>query len=163
MELRGDNKWLKDHAAVLTSPWLSHRLIVVQRVLALLLVPALMVTAGVGSLLHTHVYADHDHPEHQHGLAAHEHHLTPAHPPSHDDDRIARIEACDPGKHTVSVASLCAAVPPAPVVIAERGVLALPSPDLQTWQPVGYADVRVHGPPSRSQASPRAPPVALHA
>jgi hypothetical protein len=144
---------------VLTSFRLSHRLIVVQRVVALLLIPALMATSGVGSLLHTHVYTDHDHPEHHHGLAAHEHYLTPTHP----DAGVTRVEGCDPGIHTVSFASLCAAVPQVPVVVAEFREPGLQAPDLQSWQPIGYADVRVHGPPSRSQASPRAPPVALHA
>jgi hypothetical protein len=131
----------------------------VQRVLALLLIPALIATSGVGSLLHTHDYTDHDHPEHHHGLAAHEHHLTPPHP----DDGVTRVEGCDPAKHTVSFASLCAAVLQVMVVVAELRVPSRLTPDLKDWQPVGYADVRVHGPPPRSQASPRAPPLIAHA
>jgi hypothetical protein len=44
----------------------------VRRLLAILLGLALAST-GQACALHTHVYADHDHPEHHHGLAAHDH------------------------------------------------------------------------------------------
>jgi hypothetical protein len=130
----------------------------VHRVLALLLIPALITTSGVVSLLHTHVYDDHDHPEHHHGLAAHEHHAEPAHP----DDGTAHLEGCDPGQHTVSFAFVCATPPQAQAVDA---VIELPAsliPEARVERAVGYADVRVHGPPPRTQSSPRAPPLIVH-
>jgi hypothetical protein len=143
----------------LTFITVSHTLIVVHRVLALLLITALIATSAMEPLLHTHVYTDHDHPEHHHGLAAHQHELEPAHP----DDATTGVEACDAGEHAVSFASVCAAVPQVPVFLVEVGAPALPVPDLPNWQPLGYTDVRVHGPPPRSTAPPRAPPLIAHA
>jgi hypothetical protein len=124
-------------------------------VLALLLIPALTATSGVASLLHTHDYTDHDHPEHHHGLAAHEHHTAPSHP----DDGVAHLEGCDPGKHTTSFTFVCAPPPHVHAVDAEITLLASPTPKLQIERTVRYAEVRVHGPPLRTQASPRAPPL----
>jgi hypothetical protein len=50
----------RGNAGCLTAAISSRRLIVVRRVLALLLVPALMATLGVVSPLHVHAYTDHD-------------------------------------------------------------------------------------------------------
>jgi hypothetical protein len=131
----------------------------VHGVLALLLIPALIATSGVASLLHTHARNDHDHPEHHHGLSAHEHHTAPSHP----DDGVAHLEGCDPGKHTISVAFVCAAPPQVHAVDAEINLSASPGLALQIERAVRHADVRVHGPPPRTQASPRAPPLIAHA
>jgi hypothetical protein len=131
----------------------------VHRVLTLLLIPALIAMSGVASLLHTHAYVDHDHPEHHHGLAAHEHHTMPARP----DDGTPHLEGCDPGEHAVSFAFICAAPPHVDAVDAAVSLPASPSAELQIERAVRHIEVRAHSPPSRTQASPRAPPAALHA
>jgi hypothetical protein len=130
----------------------------VHRVLALLLIPALIVTFGVAALLHTHAYDDHDHPEHHHGLSAHGHHAAPSRP----DDGEAHLEGCDPDKHTVSYAFVCATPPQVHAVDAELTLPTTPTPDIQIEHSVRSTDVRVHGPPLRTQASPRAPPLIAH-
>jgi hypothetical protein len=145
---------------VLTFIGQSLRLIAVQRVLALLLIPALVATSGVVSSLHTHAYGAHDHPEHHHGLAAHEHDAMPAHP----DEGTPRLEGCDPGKHVIPFAFVCAA--PSQVHAVDAVIISLPArftPQLQIQCAVRHADVRVHGPPVHAQASPRAPPLIAHA
>jgi hypothetical protein len=130
----------------------------VHRALALLLIPALIATSGVASLLHTHAYDDHDHPEHHHGLSAHEHHAALSHP----DDVLPHLEGCDPGRHTVSFAFVCAAPLQVHAVDAELTLPATPAPGKQIERSVRHTDVRVHGPPLRTQASPRAPPLIAH-
>jgi hypothetical protein len=131
----------------------------VHRALALLLVPALIATSGMPSLLHTHAYDDHDHPEHHHGLSAHEHHA----PASHSEGGGARLEGCDPGKHAVSFAFAGAAFTKSHAVNAELTLTATPTPEIRIDRRVRPTDVRVHGPPRRTQASPRAPPLIAHA
>jgi hypothetical protein len=131
----------------------------VHRVLALLLIPALIATFGAASSVHTHAYVDHDHPEHRHGLAAHEHHGMPVDP----DDGTPHLEGCDPGQHTVSFAFVCAGPPPFNSVDAEVSLPASSSAELQIEGAIRHTDVRGHSPPSRTPASPRAPPTALHA
>jgi hypothetical protein len=131
----------------------------VHRVLALLLVPALIATSGVSFALHTHAYTDHDHPEHHHGLSVHHHDGTP----TRAADGAARLDTCDPAQHTVSFAVACAAPPQHHAVDAEVGPRPSLSPELRVEPAVGDADVRVHGPPSRTQASPRAPPLKFFA
>lgn len=133
----------------------SHRLIVVYRALALLLIPALFAASGVASLLHTHAYDDHDHPEHRHGLSAHQHDAAPVHP----DDGVAHLEACDPGKHAVSFAFVSATPPHVHAGDAEIVLPSSPVPESGIETAIEQMDVRVHGPPSRAQASPRAPPL----
>ena len=127
----------------------------VHRALASLLIPALIATSSVMTSLHTHAYDDHDHPEHHHGLAAHDHHAEPPHPV----DGTAHLEGCDPGTHAVSFVFVCATPPEMHGVDAEIGPPASLVPELRAQRPVGYADVRVHGPPPRTHASPRAPPL----
>lgn len=147
----------KSHRSLsfLTNAPSSHRLIVVHRVLALLLVPALIATSAVSFALHTHAYTNHHHPEHHHGLSVHHHDGTP----TRAADAAARLDECDPAQHTVSFAFACAAPPQAHAVDAELDLPTALSPELQIEPAVGDADVRVHGPPSRAQASPRAPPL----
>jgi hypothetical protein len=127
----------------------------VHRALALLLIPALIGTSGVMSLLHTHAYDDHDHPEHHHGLSAHEHSTAPSHP----DDGTAHLEGCDPAQHVVSFVFVCAAPPQLHAVDAELTLPATPDVKTQIERGVRHTDVRVHGPPPRTQSSPRAPPL----
>lgn len=130
-----------------------------QRLVATLLGAVLASTAGHATALHTHAYVDHDHPEHHHGLAAHEHH----HEPAHREDGTARLEGCDPGQHTISFAFVCAASLQVQFVAAEIASPATLTPEPAVEVAVGYTDVRVHGPPVRALASPRAPPFFAHA
>jgi hypothetical protein len=135
-------------------PLSSHRLIAVPRFLALLLVFALTATSSVAALVHTHAYRDHDHPEHHHGLSAHEHYG----PASHPRDGVARLEGCDPGKHTVSFIFISAA-PQTQALDAELTFLASAILEIHSEGIVRDRDVRVHGPPVPRQSSPRAPPL----
>jgi hypothetical protein len=127
----------------------------VHRALTLLLIPALMATSGVASLLHMHAYEDHEHPEHHHGLSAHEHHAASSHP----DDGTAHLEGCDPAKHVVAFTFVCATPPQVHAVEAELTLPATPRVEMRIECNVRHADIRVHGPPPRTQSSPRAPPV----
>jgi hypothetical protein len=119
-----------------------------------LLIQALVATTGVAGSLHTHAYGDHDHPEHRHGISAHEHHGV-----AHPEDGTAHLKGCDPGSHTVSLTFTCAALLREHAIDAETVLPASAAPQLQIEPAVGYVDVRVHGPPPLTAASPRAPPV----
>ena len=134
----------------------SHKLIDVYRLVALLLVPALMATSATTSLVHTHAYSDHDHPEHHHGLSAHEHHGT-ASTASHPRDGVARLEGCEPGKHAVSLTFVCAA-PQVHTLHAELTLVVSGTSNIEPGEIVHDNDVRVHGPPGPPESSPRAPP-----
>ena len=137
----------------------SLRLIPVKGVLAVLLIPAMIATSGAVASLHTHAYNDHGHPEHHHGLAAHEHHAVPV----QLDDGMPHVEGCDPGKHAIPFAFVCAAPPQVHPVDAANSAPAAPTPALRIERAVRYTEVRVHGPPPRTQPSPRAPPLIAHA
>jgi hypothetical protein len=130
-----------------------------RRVLALLLVPIFSASPGFVPR-HLHEYVGHDHPEHHHGLAAHEHHYDKV---AHTDDPHLVWESCDPAQHVVSVSTGCISLPNLYVsdsacgncFISERLVLIS---SIQT-----RVDVRVHGPPSGRLIPSRAPPLAIHA
>lgn len=107
--------------------------------------------------LHTHAYGDHDHPEHRHGLAMHEHHGLSR----HATDDTVRVEDCDPGQHAVAVSLRCVPPPHVPTVDAVDTVPAVIEPDLTATVRVSLADVRAHGPPLLVRTSPRAPPPDL--
>jgi hypothetical protein len=143
----------------LTAMKSSHRLILMRRALASFLVIALNVTSGFVSSLHIHAYSDHDHPEHHHGPAPHDHHTSPA----HHDAEGPTLESCDPGEHAVSITMGCAPLPRAHVIHAEYGWPGIVEPLIlvRSFHPI--TDVRVHGPPPRTQSSPRAPPLITHA
>jgi hypothetical protein len=79
--------------------------------------------------------------------------------PSHPDDGVAHLEGCDPGDHTVSYAFVCAAPPQLHAADAELTFPATPCAVMQIERSVRHTDVRVHGPPPRTQSSPRAPPL----
>jgi hypothetical protein len=128
----------------------------VHRVLAaLLLVPAVVAASSAGRVLHTHAYQGHDHPAHHHGLAAHEHSAMAVHP----DEGAPHVKGCDPGEHAVPFAFLCVAGPEPDIEPGDIEPAVLTAFDLQPVRFVRFADVRVHGPPARGSASPRAPPV----
>jgi hypothetical protein len=128
----------------------------VQRLIATVLAFALIAAAGHLSRLHTHAYAEHDHPEHQHAPAAHDH--LPS-PPHHDrDDEGPHLESCDPGQHEVTLTVASAPAPNLHTFDAQvpqrRGV-----DTLDVDRPLHDAtEDRAHGPPPRALASPRAPP-----
>jgi hypothetical protein len=131
----------------------------VHRDLALLLIPALIATSGMASSLHAHAYGDHDHPEHHHGLAvAHEHREAPAY--GHNEP--ARLVRCDPSQHSMSFTFVCAGPPPVHAADAELPPPSSLSPERRIECTLERTDVRVHGPPARTHASPRAPPVIAH-
>jgi hypothetical protein len=131
----------------------------VRGVLALLLIPALNAISAAGSLLHTHAYTDHDHPEHHHGLAAHEHRGMPAHPL----DGTARLEGCDPARHAIAIGATCVTPAQGHAAGAEAIVPSSADPALRIERLARLSDVRVHGPPFRAHASTRAPPLIAHA
>jgi hypothetical protein len=148
-------------AARLTLPATLHTLSFVHRPIAFLLGLVLASTSGQVSALHIHLYTDHDHPEHHHGLAAHEHHRSAPH---HDkEDGAVHLESCEPGLHAVSITMGCAALPPVHAVNAEcaNPTIVEPLVPVRSFHPV--TEVRVHGPPPRTQAPPRAPPLSFPA
>lgn len=102
-----------------------------------------------------HAYSDHDHPEHQHGLAPHEH----PQPAPHQDDEEMHVESCDPGQHAVSLVMGCAPLTRVMVIDAERVKPTVIEPLVPLRSIRDVTDVRAHGPPPRTQAAPRAPPL----
>jgi len=131
----------------------------VRRVVAILLGVALVSTVGQASALHTHAYTDHDHPEHHHGLAAHEHHQSAPH--QDEGDAGMHLESCDPGQHTVSFVMGCASLPQMHAIDAEFESLSIVEPLAPLRSISEVTDTRVHGPPPRTQAAPRAPPLNI--
>jgi hypothetical protein len=158
---RGDSY---DQAAQLSSR-VESKLVVMRRLVAFVLVQALVVSTAMGSSLHVHEYLGHDHPDHHHGPASHEHHQSVAvdsdyHSSYEDSDHPGlRSQSCDPGRHAVAVTTGCAQVPQLHVDIAEMpGPTArMAGAPVQSVAPV--ADVRVHGPPSDLRIPSRAPPL----
>jgi hypothetical protein len=131
----------------------------VRRLGAILTGTALVLANGVIPTLHTHVYTDHDHPEHHHGLAIHEHHQ----PAPHPDDEGPSLEPCDPSQHA---ASFVIGGGPGPQVHVNHAEC----PSRNVYERPGLSrsiravtDVRVHGPPLRTQHPSRAPPLTFPA
>jgi hypothetical protein len=126
----------------------------VRRFLALLVVSALTASSGLASLLHTHAYGGHDHPEHHHGIAAHDHHR--AAPPA--DAAVAHLERCDPAKHTIALSFVCAPPHAHDLFAAEAALPTSPTSPAAAEHCARRADVRAHGPPLGADGPPRAPP-----
>ena len=148
---------------------LRSRLFAVRRLLAFVLIQALVVSTAAGASLHVHEYLGHDHPDHHHGPATHDHeHPTePArdhHSVAEDDHTPAiQAESCDPGRHAVSVSLGCAFVSQLHIAV---GVLPGPTfmvPSVPIQSAVRPRDVRVHGPPFDPRTPSRAPPLTPHA
>jgi hypothetical protein len=144
------------------------RLIGVRRLVGLLLAHSLVVSSAMASSMHVHEYADHDHPEHHHGLASHEHkHAAPAeqdhHSPADDDHPAFQAESCDPGRHAVATTLGRAQIPHAHVDLGELPgpTFIVPAAPIRSATPV--VDVRVHGPPFDARVPARAPPLTPHA
>jgi hypothetical protein len=129
-----------------------------RRVVGLCLVGAILEMASLTAILHTHVYTDHDHPEHHHGLAAHEH--GDRQPPAehHDHDQFAWA-TCDPSVHKTQVRFVSPNPAVAFALLAEPEEPFSPVADMESAVWVFDVDVRAHGPPARGQTSPRAPPL----
>jgi hypothetical protein len=128
----------------------------VQRALALFVGVALLATADQVSRLHTHVYIGHEHPEHQHGLAAHDHDQAVVH--EDEDEEGPHVESCDPGRHEVSLTLGCAPAMPRVSVHAEAAQLPVLH-RLVLLRIIGMAtDARAHGPPLVPSGPSRAPP-----
>jgi hypothetical protein len=142
----------------------------VRRFVGFLLVLAVVVSStSMASSLHIHEYVGHDHPDHHHGPAAHDHDY-PATPdgdhdaePGDDDHASLRANPCNPGRHAVGVSIGCACILQAHVDLAE-----LPGPTIivqsaPVRSAVPFTDVRVHGPPFDPRIPARAPPLTPHA
>ncbi len=143
------------------------RLIPVRRLVACALVQALVVSTAAGASLHVHEYLGHDHPEHHHGPASHDHQAIADddhHDETEDHDLPAvQADSCDPGHHAVAVTMGCAHVPQLHIAIAElpSPTVVVPAAPVQSVAPV--RDVRVHGPPFDSRIPARAPPLTPQA
>ena len=128
----------------------------VQRALALFVGVALVAMSSQVSRLHTHAYVGHDHPEHQHGLAAHDHNQAVVH--EDEDDEGPHVESCEPGRHAVSLTLGCAPAMPRVSVHAEPAQLPVVH-RLVLLRIIGTAtDARAHGPPLATSGPSRAPP-----
>jgi hypothetical protein len=137
----------------------------VRRLVAFVLMQALVVSTATVSSLHVHEYFGHDHPEHHHGPASHEHH-DPDLPDS--DHHVASVaegqaeiepEPCDPGRHAVAVTLGCAHVPQIHIEIAEVAGPTVVAPIAPIGSATPITDLRVHGPPSHVRIPSRAPPL----
>ena len=120
------------------------------------------------SSLHVHEYKGHDHPDHHHGPAAHDH----DHPATADQDHHSlagedapawHADPCEPGRHAVGVSMTCACIPQAHVDLAELPGPTIAFPSAPVRSTVPFTDVRVHGPPFDARTPSRAPPLNPHA
>jgi hypothetical protein len=134
----------------------------VRPVVALVLACAVVAASTAASSMHVHEYVGHDHPDHHHGPATHEHeraaHLTRHHDPVDDHHPTIDAEPCDPGRHAVSVSVGSVSVPPLHVDLAELTRPIVVAPSAPARSRTAITDVRVHGPPCNSEVSSRAPP-----
>ena len=140
-----------------------------RRFVACAIVQALVVSTAAGVSLHVHEYLGHDHPEHHHGPASHDHHHTAIADNDHGDETedhsltAFQADSCDPGQHAVAVTMGYAQVPQLYVDIAEQTgpTGGVPAEPVESVAPV--TDVRVHGPPFDPRIPSRAPPLTPHA
>jgi hypothetical protein len=144
---------------------LRSRLFAVRRLLAFVLLQALVVSTAWGASLHVHEYLGHDHPEHHHGPASHEHHQAAIADDDHHDETedhglpALQADSCDPGHHAVAVTMGCAQVPQLHAAIAELPSPTVVVPAAPVQSVAAVRDVRVHGPPFDSRIPARAPPL----
>ena len=139
-----------------------------RRFVALVLASAVAVSSAAVSRLHVHEYVGHDHPDHHHGPAIHEHEHSPSLEPGHhtaeaDHQPGIDAESCDPGHHAVSVTTACAYTQYAHADLAELPGPAVFAPSGPMRSALPITDVRVHGPPFDPRIPSRAPPVFPHA
>jgi len=137
--------------------------------MAFVLAQALVVSSAAGSSLHVHEYLEHDHPDHHHGPATHDHEESTFVDLDHhsaapgDHDLAVEADACDPGRHAVSVSMACASVTQVHVDLAELPGPRIVAPTVPIQSAIAITDVRVHGPPFDARIPSRAPPVNPHA
>jgi hypothetical protein len=120
---------------------------------AALLIPAFLGMSSLVALLHTQVYEAHEHREHQHGLAAHEHHASGS-PPLQERSSSAASQAST-RKAFAFIATTPQPIPTIDAALTRAELTVSPPPVERALAP---ADVRVHGPPPRALSSSRAPP-----
>jgi len=134
------------------------RLVAVRRIAAVVLGLA-VASSGLQPGLHVHAYTDHDHPEHHHGPAVHDHDEIE----QHDEAGDVRLDECDPAQHVLTLAALCVAAPELSLFDDALKPSAIRAPRLSSLVASHLTDVRVHGPPLDARLAPRAPPVSLSA
>ena len=136
-----------------------------RRLVATVLVQALVLTIAMSSSWHLHAYSDHDHPDHHHGPATHEHRVTadlPEHSADQDGIRVETVPGDDdPGRHALSFSTGATCGHRVEITVAIVPGPALMDPGAPTWSALAPTDVRAHGPPLTASTSPRAPPL-LH-
>ena len=126
---------------------------------------ALVVSTATVPSLHVHEYLGHDHPEHHHGPASHEHHDlelpdSDRHLDGIDEDHTAmEAEPCDPGRHAVAITLRCIQVPQVHIEVAELAGPTVMAPTAPVRSATPITDVRVHGPPFDSRIPSRGPPL----
>jgi hypothetical protein len=123
----------------------------------------MLAVGGSVPFLHAHTYSEHDHPEHRHGPAAHQHrHAQTIVDRHHGDDRPT-IESCEPGQHAVSLVMRGTTVSVFSIAMIETESPTGVSPTRSLIAFARFEDVRVHSPPDRPRPPARAPPLALPA
>jgi hypothetical protein len=139
--------------------------VLVSRLVAFVLMQALVVSTATATSLHVHEYIGHDHPEHHHGPASHEHQHSSFPDSDHHDEGVGEddpaIEAgsCGPGRHAVAVTFGCVHVPQIHVEIAEVAGPTVIAPTAPIRSATSITEVRVHGPPFDIRIPSRAPPL----
>jgi len=133
------------------------------RILAALLVPALLSATSPLSAPHVHAYTDHDHADHRHGSAVHGHHDDDhAGPDAHAPGQSVLLKECNAGRHAIALKFVCVQSAPSPLLSSPIQVQLFARPVEPLVRPaVGYVDVRVHGPPFLDVVAPRPPPISL--
>lgn len=138
-----------------------------RRLVATVLVQALVLTMATASSWHLHAYSDHDHPDHHHGPATHEHRATADAEPqaarSADKDsiRVETVPQDDAGRHALGFSTGATCGQRVEITVAIVPGPALMDAGAPTWSALAPTDVRAHGPPATVSTSPRAPPL-LH-
>jgi hypothetical protein len=131
----------------------------VGRLITILACAALLVSNESLPLLHVHVYADHDHPTHQHGPAFHGHgqsaidHHAPA-----GSSTGARFAPCEPDAHVLSLGAVAAAQTTVSVHIVASPVAPFLAGEVSSPPLEARDEVRAHSPPGLTDSPLRAPP-----
>ena len=136
-----------------------------RRLVAIVLVQTLVLTMATASSWHLHAYSDHDHPDHHHGPASHEHRVTAdavphaEHSADQDSIRVEPVPQDDPGRHALGFSTGATCGQRVEITVAILPGPALMDPGAPTWSALAPTDVRAHGPPATVCTSPRAPPL----
>jgi hypothetical protein len=131
----------------------------VTRLITILACAGLLVGNQALPLLHVHVYADHDHPAHEHGPAVHSHgHAPTAHHVPSTPATGASVAPCEPDLHVLSLAAVAAT--PSSQTAQMAAAPRPPSLFTVVVPPLLQArdQVRAHSPPGLADSPLRAPP-----